>query len=872
MDIPRMMQAYMTDQRSWAAMTATEVGRKSTALRGRAHELREAGHMAEAFRLYETAAACFDEHDTSDAAAAAFHDLAEALLWHDLYWTHTLPRALALFRRALESPGRRSDLRRVLMTRSGISRCLRRLAEHTPEGPGREDLLRQALTEAEEAVAEARGTDEMTQLQVLDGGLVAAGNVLVVSHRYGEAIKRFREATDIVRRACDIGVSRSDDLAQVTLNLVATLRRRALKNDLKVAKQICDRDRELLLRSWHRESALLQMASLELVAGHDKKLRERSARMCLEQVDGSRLQPDAAAELVRIAREARCTDLARRIIDRWFDAAFANRSTRIDDHEADFVADGIQQVAWQLASLELSERKVAAAFLAVENVSGLRWVDALTQQARACVKDIDAAFLERWDHMARLLELNSKGLSCLRVASGDTPQALMREILDEAKAHLSDEVVTEVSAFWERLPAAANEALVQVQGVVDKHVRTMRHMEEQMHTSPTWRAVCELAVAIDEARLERIVKAHPDTVFVRIGILDKLRAMSVWWDGERVATAHIERELPEAFMAAVLAEQEADTLDALRSLDLSAAFGPTGMHRLVLLPNSVAARFPLDAVGPPGASAIDRFDAVVWMPSLIGLEMLWADASRRHGTVALVPPGTHFGEVALRDQPDVTFVGGELATSAAYRSAIGEARVVALYTHGCHRDDEDVTSLLALADGPMWVPGPGLKPRGLQRIELWACESGVDVAPPWLGPTADEPYGMDGKFLTVGARSTIGTLWPVGDMVTAILIRKYRRLLSDGMRADEALHRAKRWWRDHGAVQAAFDIADFSGLTREQIDTLLSSASGTLGPAPAVDDTSGEVAREELLRALLHPRTWSGYRFQGDWRAEDHEA
>jgi CHAT domain-containing protein len=124
----------------------------------------------------------------------------------------------------------------------------------------------------------------------------------------------------------------------------------------------------------------------------------------------------------------------------------------------------------------------------------------------------------------------------------------------------------------------------------------------------------------------------------------------------------------------------------------------------------------------------------------------------------------------------------------------------------------------------------------------------------------------------VGVRSTIGTLWPVRDWVTGILIRKYRRLLSEGMRADEALHRAKRWWRDHGAVQAVSGSLNLSGLTRERIDTLLNSASGTLGPAPAVDDTSGEVAREELLRALLHPRTWSGYRFQGDWRAKDHEA
>lgn len=874
MDVRMTAKGLMADRRSEAAMTATEIGRRSHALRGRAHKLREMGRLTEAFRLYEAAAACFDEHDTSDAAAAAFHDLGEALLWTDRYWTHTLPRAEALFRRALESPGRRADPRRVAMSRSGLSKCLRRMAEHAPDGASRADLLRRAVTEADEAAALVPLRGDATSLDVRGGALIAAGNALVASGREGEAIKRFREATDItIRTASAPELSSRDTLAQVLLNLLSSLRRRGRKGDIKEARQLHERVRELLLDSRLRGAALLEMAAFALVDGRDRKVSEREARKYLGEVHPSGIDPGSAGELVRIAREARCPDLARKAIYRWFNEAIGHRSGLIDDNDADYAADRVQLVAWELAGLELAEGNVVAAFLAVENVSGLRWVDALTYQARACVNDIDPVLIERLERTLRMLELNQAGLSALSLGLEGAPAAIMCDIIEECGAHTEPEVISEVTALWERLPENRDEALVRVQAVVDEQERTLRGIDARMTaTSPTWRRVCELAEPIAEARLRRLVEAHPDTVFVRIGVREKLRAIGVWWDGGRVAASQVERELPEAFMAAVGQGQDADMLDALMSLDLSAAFGPAGMHRLVLLPNSVAARFPLDVVGPPGSSAIDQFDAVVWMPSLVGLEMPWADASQRRGTVALAPPGTRFGSAALGDQPGITCIAGESATSAAYRKAIAEARVVALYTHGRHQDGEDFGSTLAFADGPMRVPGPGIRPRGLQRIELWACESGVDSAPPWFGPTADEPYGMDGIFLVAGARSSIGTLWPVRDIVTAILIMKYRRLLSDGMRADEALHRAKRWWRDQGAARAVDNVRDDQALTRERIESLLSPPSGTLGPAPAVDGESGGAAREKLLRDLLHPRVWSGYRFQGDWRTKDHES
>ncbi|MFO0750330.1 MAG: CHAT domain-containing protein [Myxococcota bacterium] len=143
----------------------------------------------------------------------------------------------------------------------------------------------------------------------------------------------------------------------------------------------------------------------------------------------------------------------------------------------------------------------------------------------------------------------------------------------------------------------------------------------------------------------------------------------------------------------------------------------------------------------------------------------------------------------------------------------------------------------------------------MQRVELWACESGVDVDTSGLGPTADEPYGMDGTFLLAGVRSTIGTLWPVYDALTGAVARRFRTRLA-GMRADEALHRAKRWCRDEGAdliVRALRACDDHLG--DEALSALVDAPAGAEpAPAAAAEPTSN-AAGAERLRKLAWTRS-----------------
>ena len=127
-------------------------------------------------------------------------------------------------------------------------------------------------------------------------------------------------------------------------------------------------------------------------------------------------------------------------------------------------------------------------------------------------------------------------------------------------------------------------------------------------------------------------------------------------------------------------------------------------------------------------------------------------------------------------------------------------------------------------------------------------------------------------------RSTIGTLWPVSELVTASIIHRYRAELAAGARADRALASSQVWWRDEGLTILVHHLerlppveaisrywqdvtAGQSGVVEVDVGNLATM----LGPVADADAGSPMPARDlqRLKRFLGSPVAWGGYRCSG---------
>jgi hypothetical protein len=152
---------------------------------------------------------------------------------------------------------------------------------------------------------------------------------------------------------------------------------------------------------------------------------------------------------------------------------------------------------------------------------------------------------------------------------------------------------------------------------------------------------------------------------------------------------------------------------------------------------------------------------------------------------------------------------GEAATETAVRQAIAQAPLVHLETHGfAYRSRSQARqSFIVLASGPGGGTGDDglltvdeildeLPPLQAELVVLSACETGLGEA-----RDAEGVIGLPRALLARGARSTLVSLWPVGDQPTALLMQSFYHHWLDGggtTRA-EALRRAQRELRAHPA-------------------------------------------------------------------------
>ena len=116
-------------------------------------------------------------------------------------------------------------------------------------------------------------------------------------------------------------------------------------------------------------------------------------------------------------------------------------------------------------------------------------------------------------------------------------------------------------------------------------------------------------------------------------------------------------------------------------------------------------------------------------------------------------------------------------------------------SHGTFSWENARDSALVMSGHNLLTVGQLLEADGLGRprlVVLSACETGLYDT----GYTSDEFIGLPGAFTALGAAGVLGTLWPVSDAATALLMARFYELhLIEGLAPSTALRRAQAWLR-----------------------------------------------------------------------------
>src|SRR5262245_9975885 len=160
-------------------------------------------------------------------------------------------------------------------------------------------------------------------------------------------------------------------------------------------------------------------------------------------------------------------------------------------------------------------------------------------------------------------------------------------------------------------------------------------------------------------------------------------------------------------------------------------------------------------------------------------------------------------------------------------------------------------------------------------VVLSACETGLyDIE-----RNPDEFVGLPATFMQIGAAGVVGSLWPVDDLATALLMaRLYDLHLNAGREPPAALRDAQAWLRQatraaqlsyvkNAAVKAKLDAGRLTALTDEL--TGRGSRGGRFGAIrKALHEKTASASQPKGARSMSrhpfqHPYYWAGFVYTG---------
>jgi CHAT domain-containing protein len=345
------------------------------------------------------------------------------------------------------------------------------------------------------------------------------------------------------------------------------------------------------------------------------------------------------------------------------------------------------------------------------------------------------------------------------------------------------------------------------------------------------------------------------------------------------------------------------TLWRLLGARIDAALKERGVKRgarLVWLPAGLLGVLPLGLAQDPVSKRrlVDSYE-IVYTPSL---EALAASQKQLAKTVpatlaAIVNPTGDLPATAQEGRLVASYfpakgrivLEGSDAKPEAVLGALKGKSYWHFASHGTFSwDDPQQSAVLMHGKIPLSV-GKLQEADGLGRprlVVLSACEtglSGVDHNP-------DEFIGLPSAFTALGAAGVLGTLWPVADTATALLIAKFYDLHMDAKLAPpKALRRAQLWLRQAtnadllayakaAAEKGRLDQRHAAGIEQELSAEVLRRSrnaalvewvaaeparAGDSPDAPATDKVRASRRTMRLARPYAHPYYWAGFIYTG---------
>jgi CHAT domain-containing protein len=230
----------------------------------------------------------------------------------------------------------------------------------------------------------------------------------------------------------------------------------------------------------------------------------------------------------------------------------------------------------------------------------------------------------------------------------------------------------------------------------------------------------------------------------------------------------------------------------------------------------------------------------------------------------------HFPETAR------TVLTREGATLAAVLPALKARSHWHFATHGTFTWANARQSALIMHDFARLSVDRLIEADGLGRprlVVLSACETGLSE----VTSNPDEFVGLPGAFLALGAAGVLGTLWPVNDVATALLISRFYELhIGENLPPATALQRAQTWLKQ--ATNADLDAyVDGAAKGGRMTSRQASEVTGAVSPdglkrglnRDVVDWISPETTRSAqqpvgaspraVARPFAHPYFWGGF-------------
>jgi CHAT domain-containing protein/tetratricopeptide (TPR) repeat protein len=315
--------------------------------------------------------------------------------------------------------------------------------------------------------------------------------------------------------------------------------------------------------------------------------------------------------------------------------------------------------------------------------------------------------------------------------------------------------------------------------------------------------------------------------------------------------------------------------------------GANGGTRLVWLPSGWLGILPIGLARDPASKRRFADDyKIVYAPSLEALaagDDLAANPKRATLAAVVNPtgdlPGTEkeIGFVAFHfTNADRTVLEGAAATPDSVLASLKGKTYWHFATHGGFSWTDARQSALLMHDAVPLNVGRLLEAEGLGRprlVVLSACETGLYE----ITNSPDEFVGLPATFMALGAAGVLGTLWPVSDAATALLMAKFYDLhLEAGLDPPIALSRAQAWLREsteddlNGYANVAAARGGLQGAQLASIAQEIRSASlaRTRRNVPELATGSNEKSDVQTTpptppHPYAHPYYWAGFIYAG---------